>query len=270
MDREIKPGIYMLSNKEYHSSEYHALSKGGIDRMLTSPAHFRQQLLIRNPPTPEMVFGGAFHTITLEPHLEEALVVVKKSAPKGERDKLAEDGKYLIAEDSRNDIEGMVESIKKSETANNLIFHPEAVYEESFFWLDPTYGFLCKCRPDVRIRPLGVLVDLKSTKDASAKDFAKSCAYYHYDSQSGWYLNGANETLKDEGVFYRDFIFVAVEKTPPYGVGVYRATQEMLDNGRTKIRSVLPVYAECLKTDQWPAYEDAVQDIYLPGWAMVA
>ncbi|NBO40554.1 MAG: hypothetical protein EBU92_03265, partial [Betaproteobacteria bacterium] len=46
--------------------------------------------------------------------------------------------------------------------------------ENSMFWTDQETGIECRARPDI-IRPDGLIVDLKTTQDAGASAFAKSC-----------------------------------------------------------------------------------------------
>jgi len=138
--------------------------------------------------------------------------------------------------------------------------------ERGVFWDDPTHGFLCKCKPDVDNPNLKFLADLKSTISAAPTNFAKSCANFNYDTQAAHYLTGINQAT---GEHYQDFLFIAQEKTEPFAVAVYRADQEMVDNGRAKIRPLLPVYAECLKTGVWPAYDNTqISDLSLPYWAL--
>lgn len=262
----LDPGTYRdLSNWDYHNKpECHALSKGGIDRLLSTPAHFKAQMTSKALPSKEMVEGGAFHIYALQPDQVEHEVIVKKNAPKAERDELYFKGKYLIDKETEERFQGMLESIGNHETAYGLLYHEETVKEESIFWDDPTFGFKCKCRPDIRRPSLELLTDLKTTKDASPAEFSRSCANYNYHVQAAWYLAGINAVQSD---WYRDFLFVCVEKSEPFAVAIYRASQLMLDIGRNKIKSVLGTYADCLRSNKWPAYPDEVQELDLPGWA---
>jgi hypothetical protein len=191
--------------------------------------------------------------------------IVRKTAPKKDRDKYASQGLCLITEEENDHINGMLDSLARSEVANGIF--TEGTAEESVFWEDYTYGFLCKCRPDWRCEVGGMpfIADLKSCADASEEGFSRACANYNYDIQAAWYLDGIN-TVQEE-VFYRDFLFIAVEKTPPYLVAVYRASEDMVSMGRQKIKPLVDLYAKCLKEDHWPGYEDMVKDLYLPRWA---
>lgn len=146
-----------------------------------------------------------------------------------------------------------------------------------------------------------MVVDLKTTDDASLEGFSKSIANWRYDVQHPYYLDGLREaisqsggTLPDEAIagaaelsaywidketgvlcrcrpdFWRGepnhFIFIAVEKKPPYAVGVYRLDAESVDLGRAVYRADLKRYAECKANDNWPGYGDKIQTISVPGW----
>ena len=258
----IEPGIYTdISNWDYHNKpEYHALSKGGIDRLESSPAHFKAQMVSKNPPSPEMVFGSAFHTYVLQPEKISSDVKVQKTVKKADRDELAlNEGISLLTPDQEDSILCMQESIKASGTASGLIYHPESLKEQSVFWDEAVFEFRCKCRPDIMIPSLGILADVKTTRDANPEKFLRDALYnYNYFVQAAWYLTGIN-AVQDK--YYQTFLYICVEKSPPYAVAVYRATQIRVDDARTKIRPLLALYAECLKNDNFPGYPDEIMDL---------
>ena len=87
---------------------------------------------------------------------------------------------------------------------------------------------------------------------------------FGYDLQAAHYLDGQNAL----GVYRDDFYFLAVEKTPPYAVAVYRADDAFLSTGRTKLAKLRALYAECLAADSWPGYPDTIMGLALPTWAL--
>jgi exodeoxyribonuclease VIII len=141
--------------------------------------------------------------------------------------------------------------------------------EQSVYWTDPTTGVLCRIRPDYW-RDDDIIVDLKSTHDASPDGFAKSVLNFGYHCQNAMYVDGATAAGRPP----KHFVFVAVENDAcvidgqAKGVGVYILDDEAVALGRVEYRADLVMYAECLNNDQWPCYGDSVQKLSLPAWHM--
>lgn len=258
----VETGIYSdISNWQYHNDpEYYALSGSMLARLESSPAHLKSSIASKEPPSAEMVFGSAFHTYVLQPENIPKEIKVQKTVKKADRDELAlSQGISLITPDQEDMIFCMQESLKASQTASGLINHPDSIKEQSVFWNEATYGFRCKCRTDITIPSLGVLVNLKTTKNAQPNKFLNDALYnYNYFGKSAWELTGINAVQEK---YYQTFLYICVEKSPPYAVAVYRATQIRLDDARTKIRPLLALYAECLKNDNFPGYPDEIMDL---------
>ena len=103
------------------------------------------------------------------------------------------------------------------------------------------------------------IIDLKTTQDASANAFSKSCAQFRYHVQAAWYqrITGINR-----------FIFIAVEKEAPYGVACYELDQQAIDIGHSIIDEQLRTFIECQELNSWPCYPSTTQTLSLPAWAM--
>lgn len=134
--------------------------------------------------------------------------------------------------------------------------------ELSVYWNDPQTGELCRCRPDYW-RSDDLLVDLKTTDDASPEGFAKSIANWRYDVQAPFYMDGVQLAT---GRKPRGFVFIAVEKKPPFAVGVYVLDADSVEIGRAQYKADLQTYARCKRTGEWPGYGDKIQTISLPAW----
>ena len=70
-----------------------------------------------------------------------------------------------------------------------------------------------------------------------------------------------------ESFWYYHFTIIAVEKTRPYEVGIYRVIDSAVEAGEDEIKRLLELYARCLDSDDWPGYPDEIKDIALPTWA---
>ena len=106
-------------------------------------------------------------------------------------------------------------------------------------------------------------MDVKTTQDASPREFAKSIANFGYHVQAAYYLDICN----DLGMDKKCFIIVAVESAPPHGVGIYQLSTEAIETGRKLYRKWLEILAECIEKDEWLGYPEKFNVIDLPGWA---
>jgi exodeoxyribonuclease VIII len=176
---------------------------------------------------------------------------------------LANNGtRSVLTQEQWDMLHGMREAVMAHPAASALLSKLPGKAELSVYWSDAVTGSLCRCRPDYW-REDDLLVDLKTTEDASPEGFSKSIANYRYDVQAAYYLDGVNQAT---GRKPRQFVFIAVEKKPPYAVGVYTLDAETLMLGRAQYQADLRTYAECVANDNWPGYGDKIQKISMPGW----
>ena len=272
----MKTGIKRnLTGDEYHAGP--GISKSGLDLIAHSPLHYWAKYLDpkRQPQesTPALRLGTAIHTAVLEP---DRFAIEYRVAP--QVDRRTKDGKALwedftarCAEDNATPISAddfeicrrIADQVRSHPTAQTLFQTGSA--EQSAYWIDEETGVLCKCRPDWLSRQ--VIVDLKSTRDASPSGFQRSAYGFRYHVQAAWYLDGIAATTGKP----RDaFIFAAFEKESPFACAFYYADQSMIEAGRAEYRRLLRTYAECMKSGRWPGYPMELQALTLPPWATPA
>lgn len=173
----------------------------------------------------------------------------------------------VLDEEQWKHLHGMRDAVMAHPYAAKLLAMPGAT-EQSYYWIDERTGLLMRCRPDRRTDS-GIIIDLKSTEDASPEEFARSIANYRYHVQEPLYVDGTNEAIRQAQLdipLSRFMVFIAVEKKPPYAVGVYKLDMESVDIGRMEYREDMTKIAKAVATDEWPGYGDTVQSISLPAW----
>ena len=260
-----------MSIEEYHSLAGF-VSSSGLKELAKSPAHYKTYLESGNGKrTPSMEFGDAAHNYILQPAEFERRYAVMPSNIKVRRGKEyeafqeANAGKTVLAQDDIEALCGMADSLSRHTTASQLIRSDDGIAEMSCFFACPETGIHCRFRPD--FLPGGdIIVDYKTTENASASEFPKACIKYGYDIQAALYLYGM-EILT--GVQHR-FIFVAHEKKPPYEIGVYEASHAFIESGKVKMHRLLSTLMNCRETGVWPGYPDEIQTLDLPSWAKAA
>lgn len=255
--------------EEYHRGP--GVSKSQLDKVAKSAAHYLASLTEPKDETTAMRFGHAFHSAVLEP--DAGHVVVEPSVNKRtnvgkaelESFHLSNSGKTIVSPEELEALKGMAASVRAHPAASALIYDGDGINEASAYWYDRTSGLLCRCRPDRFRRDLGIIVDLKSTEDASPEAFAKSIANFRYHVQAPYYCDG---TASATGQDVRGFVFVAVEKKPPYAVAVYQLDEQAIEEGRIIYRRDLMTLSEAKCTGNWSAYSERIETITLPRWAI--
>lgn len=97
------------------------------------------------------------------------------------------------------------------------------------------------------------IVDYKTTASCADGAFERSVRKFGYKLQVGMYT---------EGLWYNEqeefgFIFVAQEKTPPYAVRCYIATEDFIYEGTDKFHELMGLYKWCKDNKTWYGYEGA-------------
>ena len=245
-----------------------ALSNSGIQRFRRSPAHYQAYLSQPHRDTPALRFGRIIHTATLEP--DKCKLAVAPDVDRRTKDGKAtwaafqadnQDADIVTAEEMAA-VAGIQESITAHPAAHALLAHPGHA-EASFFWTDPASGVQLKGRADY-LRTDGIIVDLKTTDDASPDNFARSVAKYGYHYQAALYEQG----LTACGIDVTGFIFVAGEKSPPFAVACYMLDAESVGSAQADLPGVLRRFADCQQSGLWPAYSTRIETLTLPRWAM--
>lgn len=265
---EFLPGVFDgMPAAIYHAIE--AMSASGAKKMIQAPALFKLMRETGSTPTDAMQLGTAIHDGTLEPDTFSARVV---AAPKfdrrskaGREDAEAFDrehaGKVILAPDDYARALGAIAAVRRHPSAAKLL--DGAQVETSAFWYDGRYKVPCKARFDARNH--GLLIDLKSARDASPDGFARQAASLLYHVQAAHYCS-ASEHVFDESP--QAFVFIVVETEPPFLVGCYAVPGNAILAGAHLMNIALSRYAEALATGIYPGYPETIEILNLPKWAL--
>lgn len=269
-----EPGVVEgMPNDVYHADPVvgGSLSSTGARKLLPPgcPALFAYER--EHPPESKLVFdlGNAAHDTLLGGGPE----IVTFDFPDWRTDKAKAAAKEVrarggipILRDDRDMVDAMVASIRDHAIAGRLFAEGSGIAEPSLFWTDERTGVNRRARLDWLPQQTGrrlILADLKTCRSAQRDEFAKSAMNYGYHCQAPYYLDGVKALgLADDAVF----VFVAVEKTPPYLVNVIQLDVTAMRIGAALNRRALDIYAECDSTGTWPGYSAEVELASLPPW----
>lgn len=110
------------------------------------------------------------------------------------------------------------------------------------------------------------LVDFKTCVSAGERDWQQAVYYRGYQVQAAMYLDLWNAATGEDRT---DFLHILQENYPPYEVAKRILSAEYLELGRSKYQNALARYAECLKSGEWPSYDDCIQTPAIHGFRIV-
>lgn len=263
-------GLVEQSNDAYHSGP--GISKSHLDKIASaSPKHYWHHYLNpdreRDEPTPALVLGSAVHSIILEPDLFTGEYVAnpgidrRSNAGKAEYAAfIAENaGKTILTDDQMQTCLAIRDAVHTHPVAAGLL--RGGASEQSFFGIDSETGELIKCRTDYMVGDM--IVDVKTTEDASPNGFGKSAANYRYPLQVAWY-HGVLDAAFDHHPPY--WVFLAVEKSPPYAIGIYYPDAADVQRASVAARRDFLRIVEHRRSGQWPDYGVEALPLALPTW----
>jgi hypothetical protein len=220
------------------------------------------------PATDAMTLGSACHVAVLEPHEFDKRVVRGPATRRGKvwteaKEQAEADGAFLLTEADHNTCQEMRDAVHANNEANRLILGNDAQVEHAALWNEKDVK--CKSKIDLYRPTLNTVVDFKTARSAGPDEFAKSCANFGYHLQDFMYSRGWE---KAGGGKVNSFIFIVVEKDPPYLTALYELDATAKAEGQAIYKECIKMYRQCTNEDEWPGYPEAVQQLSLPNWAV--
>jgi len=250
--------IYDMPDTEYRKAR--GITQSGLKTAIT-PAHYKAMLdAPKQEPTPAMIFGSILHATCLEPHRLAEMSVIKPDGMKfttkdGKEWKESQTKAIITAEDAAN-IKGAADALRSHPIAAKFLAFKKEV---SVFATHEETGMKVKGRLDLlgMVGDSTVVADIKTTEDASLDGFSRAITHFRYDLQAAFYMDMTGAS---------NFVFIAVEKEPPYAVGVYDLDPDSIEVGRKTYARRLLAIKEAQQSGKWDAYPETIQTISIQGW----
>ena len=253
-----------------------AISCSQLKHLACCPKAFKYFVIDANEQedTEAMQLGRALHTLVLEPNLfaKEYVILpkVKGKGPAYKAKQQLELGSKVLWDTEHDVLVEMRKAIEAHQYAGRFLEGTKN--EASIFWKSEleTSGIDCRGRIDA-IKNNGsdiVLVDIKSTVDASESAFTRQIFQLKYYMQAAYYLDGYEAITQTRPNF---FVFIAIEKKPPYLCAVYllSADSDAIIYGRQEYIRLLSKYKTCLDSDNWSEGYDNPCNVLLPPWLQI-
>jgi len=264
-----EPGIYPgVPSSEYQ--QWCAVNDSFLSILINrSPAHAKAYKEQPQEPTEALIVGNALHTRVLEPSLFPSRYAVRPVCDRRTKEGKAMYEGFAETLDDRQELtdEQVAKINRMALSLEQHSFHryiEQGQFEVCIVWRDRKTDLLCKARLDYWQEALSVIVDLKTCRDASFDAFGLAVYRYQYYQKAAWYCDGLKTLTKGSP----SFVFMALEKEPPYACAAYQLADDAIVGGRKAYRRALSIYQECVATNYWPGYSDRIEILTLPEWAM--
>lgn len=276
-----EPGIYYdLPAEDYHR-QHDWLSWSQMKHLVppSTPAHFKAALSAPAERKRHFDHGKVVHTLVLgEGDQYEVVHALNKAkepyeatsydlvSAQRDRDRIYAEGKVPILRHELDAAEAMAAAVAAHPTAHALLTNGRP--EVSLFWIDKATGVKCRARLDWLPEPVKgkrlIVPDLKTAVSAAPSEFSKNAGSFGYWGQQQHYRDGIKACELDPDPA---FVFVVVEKAPPYlvSIGQYHDRDD-LRVARGNVERCRRLFAECTATDHWPGYGNDVHELTLPTW----
>ena len=245
-----------------------ALNYSGAKQILRSPAHYQNWLKAERKETPALIIGRLVHMAIMMPKEFNNKVHELPECDRRTKDGKAIYEQFVASVGKEDDVITAEQMLTVTSIANsgNQALATLGLQGEPYSKIEcsitkPYRNILIKGRPDlVTLDKDGkvVVVDFKTTLDASARSFARDIVNYEYHIQNAFYNELNNSTR---------FVFIAIEKEPPYNYAIYELDEQAVNEGRRRMDLACDIYHDCQKFGAWPGYDKSVQALSLPKYA---
>ena len=233
------------------------INVSGLNLLDKSPAHYKASLQATKKSSPALLLGSAVHCAVLEPEefgKRYALADYDRRTKEGKakHQEMLDQGIEGLPFDVYTQVIGMQKSVMTHPLAKNMLEGGKT--EVSCFQVKD--GVHTKARADLVKH--NYIVDLKTTQDASPREFMKSIMTFKYYRQAAWYVDLFSKEM-DIDTFY----FLCVEKEPPYAVAIYELDSDLFFKGEADCLRLFETYKHCLATDEWHGYPEEIKTLGL-------
>jgi exodeoxyribonuclease VIII len=262
--KELKAGLFPnVSWEDYRAIP--ALNISLLEHADYTLAHLKHAETAPPESGDHLDIGTATHAKLFEPERFGQLVVVLepgKIKTAGLKKETRAAGKVLLSADEYRTVIEMSDSVHRHSAARELC-EARGFAECTIVWQDQNHGLWCKGRLDrfCQWHMWPVVLDLKTTKRAKAALWRYDLRRFKYHIKAAWYLDGLKVISPSAE---RRFVWLCVEKEPPYEVALYEPTDETLDRGRFIYQQWLAQYAQAKASGEWPGYPNGIEPIALP------
>lgn len=242
-----------LPAHEYHADR-DALSCSLLKPLLISPAHFQAGLVAASRSSRAMDFGTLVHLLFLQ-HRAAAqdLAVYPGVADRSSAFadfEAAHCDRLVVDEPTFARGRRVAEKLASTKYKGRPLqrFMEESVTEATIYFTEPVTRLRMRVRID-SYHP-EITFDLKSTRHASMRAFARDAVDMDYDLQA--YMYSLARCMYEGRTTAPPFVFIAAESSAPHSVSTLEAGENFMGNGALKFKACAAAFKACTDTGLWP------------------
>lgn len=270
----MTPGLLDIPATEYHADPCPTPSlSSGLAKVLIgkSPKHAWLAHPKLNPNYRERFngdfdLGTAAHAALLEGNRAKICVIDaadwRTNAAKEKRDEAYANGLTPILAKHNVAVTRMVDAAKAYVERTELkgIFQdgePEQVivWQEDGLWFRAMMDWLKTDR--------SIIIDYKTTEDASPDTFSRQISRMQYDFQRSFYLRGMRALGYDP-----EFLFLAQETGGAHECTLHGVSPALEAYADFQVERAIQLWRKCLESDEWPGYPTQVCWATPTNWQM--
>lgn len=273
----MKTGIFPKLGREEYDAATDRVNWSTLKHLGRSAEHYLYALgdpdaeTPADDDTPARKLGRATHVAILEPELFGLLYVVwtggRRAGKTWDAFQAAHADREILTADEYGRCVAMQKRVREHPTAGRYVVGGKA--EVTIAWdhiipaasdfpaiVTPMRGRLDYLRDDV-------IVDVKTTRDASVDGFGREVWTHRYHTQLALYQAGV-EAITGRLLPVK---IIAIENTAPHVVTVFDLPEHVLEIGREEFRALMAHLDWCKRESRWPGYADDEVELLLPRWA---
>lgn len=245
-----------IPESEYFALD--ALSASGLKLLSDCPAKYRYAMDHPTAPTSAMAMGTATHSLVLEPEKQSVIICDNGRTTKAFAALQDENPSKLVVTGKEHEIAyAMANALRGNPYVRELLKSgkPEqtATYRNGVF-MKARFDWVCVVRD--------LIVDIKTTADASPEGFGKQLFNLKYHWQAYWYTHLYELVTGRKATF----IIACVENKAPYLTAVYQVPQEVISYAAQQVLPIIELYKECVVLNDWPGYDACITAFEIPAW----
>jgi len=217
--------LHNLEDDEKYYGDYgkQFLSNSDIRALLNDPLNFKKPIV----GNPNLIKGGYFHTLVLEPEKLERYKIIDASTRNTKIYKDLSGGEMCLLQKEADELQLLRDKLMANNVCKELIQDIDVEYEvPGIIQLEDEWW---KLKADIVNNTQSFVVDLKTTSNLDK--FRYSAREYNYDSQAYIYSS----------YFKKDMIFVVVDKQT-HKIGIFDCSPEFLERGKEKVQRAVEQY----------------------------